>query len=834
VNSTIQMEEPAVQSVDAPRLLVEWSPRWQEFVTSIEPALRRSAPRLAGEAPLGGTPLRGMVASMLLEAFFLFVLIVLPAKIAQLRPYAAPIGSHDVIYYSGDELPRIEDLGGTQSGNAGAAGGQEAHHRTQTIKIARGASLVPRVVDAPNLKLPASSDAVANLLAINPNAGPPPMEGLHSQRRAPDLSASLVAPPPSVIRDYTRNSPSMDAVVAPAPALTRDQPLNTPTLNAAVIAPAPNLSQERRLVAPALAQPVIAPAPRVSRDGTRAAPSLSANVVAPAPSVTRDRTRSAPALNASVIAPAPNAVSRELSSAPVQMTNVAVVPPPVSSPERATNRASKLTMPAPSVIAPPPSTDVSQDIRRLASGSVSDPARAVVPPPPSQPTGFMSGLIGKIFGPAEAVPPPPTVSSNATGGARNTLAANVVPPPPSVGAGGTSGNPQGARSGKGVSLNSNVVAPPPTVSTSGDAGRGSGAASLNPNVVAPPPALSGTGGEGRGTSGAPGGTLLAANVVPPPPSLGGGANASGWGIGRKGAGLGGPLDSGSVLAPATGGGSGTNAGAVISSDPGSKVGMPTVGGTGSLSMSPSGGDKSGLGGAGGGSSIGRGTDSGSGLKGHGAAAANSGPGRGADPSARGGISPSPGPGGAGTAPSGTPAVPGVSVSGGSTIVTLPSFGSDSSSPSSQTPTRSSAKGSTTLGVTVVATASSGGAFEPYTNLLRGEKYTTYIDSSLGPVVMEFADENAAGHAFGATLSAPQSVRIDLPEGLPHGRLTIKCTVDAEGNVKNLKVLEAGPAGMTAEVIAALHSWKFQPAMRGNQPVAVTAILGFGISTDDRF
>jgi len=48
------------------------------------------------------------------------------------------------------------------------------------------------------------------------------------------------------------------------------------------------------------------------------------------------------------------------------------------------------------------------------------------------------------------------------------------------------------------------------------------------------------------------------------------------------------------------------------------------------------------------------------------------------------------------------------------------------------------------------------------------------------------------------------------------------------------VLEAGPAGMTAEVIAALHSWKFQPAMRGNQPVAVTAILGFGISTDDRF
>jgi hypothetical protein len=212
---------------------------------------------------------------MLLEAFLIFVIIVLPIKIAQLRPYAAPkIGSHDVIYYSGDELPRIEDLGGTQSGSSGRAGGQEAHHRTQTIKIARGASLVPRVVDAPNLKLPASSDAVANLLAIKPNAGPPPLEGLRSQRRAPNLSSSIVAPAPNVIRDYTRNAPSMDAIVAPAPSLTRDQPLNAPTLSAAVIAPAPNVSQERRLVAPALAPTVIAPAPRISRDGTRTAPSL--------------------------------------------------------------------------------------------------------------------------------------------------------------------------------------------------------------------------------------------------------------------------------------------------------------------------------------------------------------------------------------------------------------------------------------------------------------------------------------------------------------------------------------------------------------------------------
>jgi outer membrane biosynthesis protein TonB len=48
------------------------------------------------------------------------------------------------------------------------------------------------------------------------------------------------------------------------------------------------------------------------------------------------------------------------------------------------------------------------------------------------------------------------------------------------------------------------------------------------------------------------------------------------------------------------------------------------------------------------------------------------------------------------------------------------------------------------------------------------------------------------------------------------------------------VLESGPAAMTAKVLSALRSWKFQPAMRNDQPVDVTAILGFGVNTDDRF
>ena len=70
--------------------------------------------------------------------------------------------------------------------------------------------------------------------------------------------------------------------------------------------------------------------------------------------------------------------------------------------------------------------------------------------------------------------------------------------------------------------------------------------------------------------------------------------------------------------------------------------------------------------------------------------------------------------------------------------------------------------------------------------------------------------------------------------LPRARMVVTCALDASGNLKNVRVLEAGPADMTAKVLAALRSWKFQPAMRGDQPVEVTAILGFGIDTNDRF
>lgn len=842
MSGILQLVEPVEtpEKNPVPQFLVNWSSPWEDFVTSIKPALARSEARLAGEAPFGLLPFRIMVPSYIVEAFLIMAVIFIKVKVDELRPYVAPrLSSHDVIYYTGDELPRTEDLGGAEAGKAGKVGGDESHHRTQTIKIARGRSFVPQVVDAPNLKLPSSSDAVANLLAVKPNPGPPPAEGLRSARSAPKLAASVVSPAPNAIRDYTRNGVHLESVIAPAPNVTRDRTMTSPTFSTALIPPAPSVQNDHTLFAPALVPTVVAPAPRVSRDRTSVAPSLDSSVVAPAPSVANSRSRSAPALAGSVIPPAPGGVTREMSGAPVRMANPAVIPPPVSAPERSSDRTAKLTMPATSVVAPPPSADLSPERARLAGGNVPDPTRTVVPPPPSQSGSgsLVSSLIGKIFGASEVVPPPPSVNNRSANGGSgsNALANNVVAPPPTVAAG--NGNARGGQSGNGLSAN--VVAPPPSVGARGGTGTGRGSAPYlgNAGIVPPPPSLAGPGGGSGNTgggNGAPGGTLLANNIVPPPPSVGGGSSSSGSGMGRKGVGLGGPNDLGTGVAPPNTAGSGTNAGAVISTQPGSKVGLPNNGGSGSLAMSPSGGDKPGIGGSGGGTGIGHGNGTGSALAGNGGGAGKDGAGRGADPNAHGGISTAPGPGGAGNLNSGTPTIRGVDISGGSSVVTLPGFGDDPAATQPTTPGRTNLKQQDTLGVTVVATASSGGAFEPYKNLLRGEKYTTYLDTPAGTVVMEFADENATSHAFGGTLTAPVGVRLDLPKDLPRARMVVLGTLDADGNFRISRVLEPGPAQMTAKVVASLNSWKFTPAMRGKNPVSVTAILGFGIDTNDRF
>ncbi|MGA2876993.1 MAG: hypothetical protein ABSE82_15855, partial [Nitrososphaerales archaeon] len=82
--------ESIVEWPEPPRLLVEWSSPWQEFKTAFRPALARAPKALAGEAPVGIFPYRGLLGAWLIEILLLVAVIVLPERIASLQPFVPP------------------------------------------------------------------------------------------------------------------------------------------------------------------------------------------------------------------------------------------------------------------------------------------------------------------------------------------------------------------------------------------------------------------------------------------------------------------------------------------------------------------------------------------------------------------------------------------------------------------------------------------------------------------------------------------------------------------------------------------------------------------------
>lgn len=715
-------ETPAIKSLhDVPQLLIHWSSPWEEFITSIRPALRRSSRPLAGEAPTKIFPLRGILAAWVLECALLTAAIVVPAKLASMQPYVPPVQpKYDVLYFSGDELPQTEDAGGAAKGKTGRAGGQHAQHRTQTIRVVRGDSPLEKVVDAPKINLPKSDFPVANLLAIRGLPGPPPTSSLKS------------AMP---------NLPQAEAI-APAPSITRDQFRTSPSLATSIVAPPPEVSRDKVQSLPEIASSIVAPPPGVSRDKMRAI-QVNSSVVAPPPEVMRDKMRALEAGNASVIAPPPS-VQREIAGARLSgARNVDVVPPPVSAPSNPNAVASRLSLPQPSIVAPPPS-NVSRDLSSYGSGKLGELHRQIVPPP--------------------------------------------------VDVAGVSG-----RAGPGTALPNGVVPPPPTIGGS-DAANSSRYGEHGPT--------------------------LATNIVPPPPTVG---SRNGLGRGNGGSTPGVGFDLGSTAAPpkAKGGTGSPNTAVVVSSQPGPHVGVPGSGGAGAIAVSPAGGAKTGVGGSGNGSGLGRGNGPGSGLSGEGTGAASAGAGRGSDPASKSGISPYPGSGGAGTTVASASTTPGISVNGGNTI-TLPSFGGNNDAGAAD-PARTHLK-KAGPGITIVASSRSGGAFNFY-GVLKGDPvYTIYFETTVGTAVLQYADPSSAHHVYSQELSAPEPLRADLPNGLTAARMVIACILDQAGVLRNVRVLEAGPAQMNAKVLSSLPSWKFKPAFRGDQPVEVNAILGFNIDT----
>ena len=97
--------------------------------------------------------------------------------------------------------------------------------------------------------------------------------------------------------------------------------------------------------------------------------------------------------------------------------------------------------------------------------------------------------------------------------------------------------------------------------------------------------------------------------------------------------------------------------------------------------------------------------------------------------------------------------------------------------------------------------------------------------------MQYADPASVSHPYAEDLSAPDPLHADLPAGILRVPVTIACILDREGVIKSAHILQSSDRQTAAKIMAALPNWKFRPALRGEQPVEVNAILGFSTNTD---
>jgi hypothetical protein len=245
--------------------------------------------------------------------------------------------------------------------------------------------------------------------------------------------------------------------------------------------------------------------------------------------------------------------------------------------------------------------------------------------------------------------------------------------------------------------------------------------------------------------------------------------------------------------------------------------IPVSGRSGAASKAPGTGSLPGVGIDGAGSGLSRGAGSGEGLEKSGVGAASAWRGRG-DSNTIGGLNSRPGPGGTGRAGG---ARSGISIEGN--VVNLGEFTGPTSKPADLGPRRGHS-------ITIVASSNSGGALNRYGTLKADRVYTVYLPVMADWVVMEYAERSGVAENFDVDLVAPEPLKVDLTPELRSLKTVISCVVERDGSLKNIRVLESTIAPLSHKLVQLLAGWRFRPALRGDEPVAVDALLGFQIDT----
>ncbi len=498
--------------------------------------------------------------------------------------------------------------------------------------------------------------------------------------------------------------------------------------------------------------------------------SLPANLLAyktevgPAPAAALSLKRKVEPLAMAVAPPVPEI--RDRQPRPTQLASATVVPPPAELPHQDISLKHSVQIP----VVPPPVSAPAQ--------AMSNPARLTLPAQP-------------------VIAPPPEMNTIHSRTQSNEFAARVAPPPVEVAA---VRMPTHAFPSTG----SQLVVPSPVELEK-----------THERIVR---AL------GEGTISPP---AVEVDALRQPRSL----KAAGIGVSPRAASTAETVHTSSIKAGAGKDAVSSGTGVVVSPTPGDKPKLPANSEKASLALSPHGSQTLGAGTEGGGSGVVRGTSSGgssSGSKtGSDVIASSAAPGKGSANANIAGSSPYPGPGGAGNLSHGTARVPGVSASGGSNVVTLPSFGA---APPPGATGRSTSK-PTSNAVTVVASPRAGGAMNVYGAMKGDRVYSIYIGTSIGQASMQFADPTSAARPYADELTAPTPIRTDLPADLPHQKLVVRYVLDRNGTLQNPQVLNSESSDFESKLLAVLLNWKFTPALRGNEAIEVNVILGFGVNTN---
>lgn len=243
-----------------------------------------------------------------------------------------------------------------------------------------------------------------------------------------------------------------------------------------------------------------------------------------------------------------------------------------------------------------------------------------------------------------------------------------------------------------------------------------------------------------------------------------------------------------------------------------------------------GGEGSSVGGSGG---VGTGTESGKGS-GNGGAGPGSGRGSGVGPGLGEGAGPSSGSGTGAGAGHGGGAFPGITIQGS---------GSGSGAAGKST---WHVAPQTAYGMTIVATASSGGGLPDFGVFSHEKVYTVYIDMSTADdpapaLTLQYAllnDPSAEGSANRSTegLMPPFPVVKEMPQfpvELVHKYLrrliVVYAIMDTKGKLQQMLVMQSPDDRITSRILEALNKWAFRPAELKGQPVSVKILLGIPLS-----